>query len=175
MRNTFAFGLFLAVAATVFGLFAVGPTLAEPSPKCGGSAAGVISGGSTVPVKCPDRTPTPEPDLAGPPAGNLEGRINNSESKDVAAPVALYCANDYIDIYKIIDVETAATHLVIHHPQMYGLPENGENVLLAEAEGVSLYWLASGEYQVNTLNFEGNLYSIIWEGCNPVTLVHNFN
>lgn len=109
--------------------------------------------------------------LPGPPAGNLyDGRINNSQLKDVAAPVAIYCADGNINIWKI-DAETGEGTLVITHPQVTGTPEGG-NTQLATAEGVSLYWLEGGQYQVNTPNFEGNLYSIMWQGCDSKTLTH---
>lgn len=119
------------------------------------------------------RAPAGRPDLqvAGPPATNLyDGRINNSQTKDVAAPVAIYCTReDTIAIFRIDPVTSKGTR-IINHPR--GDEPAAENQLLASAEGVSLFLLSTGEYQVNAPNFEFNLYSITWEGCDPSTLVH---
>ncbi|MBZ0297900.1 MAG: hypothetical protein K8L99_35425, partial [Anaerolineae bacterium] len=131
----------------------------------------VSSRDSLVRIKCIE-IDIEEGQVAGPLAGNLlDGRINNDQTKDVAAPVAVYCADGNVDVYKI-DAETGKGTLVIREPQVEGTPEDGENTLLASAEGVSLYWLSTGEYQVNTPNFEGILYSIVWEGCDSRTLYH---
>ena len=117
--------------------------------------------------------PAGRPDLqvAGPPAVNLyDGRINNSQTKDVAAPVAVYCTRENtIAIFKIDPVTGKGTR-IINHPQ--GDEPAAENQLLASTEGVSLFQLSTGEYQVDAPNFEFNLYSITWEGCNSSTLVH---
>lgn len=110
--------------------------------------------------------------MAGPPATNLfDGRLNNSQLRDVAAPVAIYCADGNIDVYKI-NAETGDGTRVISFPQVEGLPESGTNTELASAEGISLYWLSDGPYQLNTPNFEGILYSITWLGCDSSTLAH---
>ena len=109
--------------------------------------------------------------VAGPPAGNLlDGRLNNSQLKDVAAPVAVYCADGNINIWKI-NADTGEGTLIITTPQVEGTPEGG-NTELASAEGISLYWLEGGQYQLNAPSFEGELYSITWEGCDSSTLFH---
>jgi hypothetical protein len=107
----------------------------------------------------------------GPEAYNLyDGRLNNSQTKDVAAPVAVYCTEqDTLAIFKI-DAETGAGTQVINQPFVTETP--AENQLLASANGVNLYLLATGEYQINAPNFEGKLYSIAWTGCDFGTLVH---
>jgi hypothetical protein len=112
----------------------------------------------------------PVPDPAGPPAANLfDGRINNDQSRDVAAPAAVYCAAGTIDVYQI-DAETGSGTLVIRVPQVEGTPAGTE--LLQSAAGVSLYWLDTGEYQLMTPNFEGLPYVITWTGCDSGTLAH---
>ncbi len=109
--------------------------------------------------------------VAGPPATNLyDGRINNSQLKDVAAPVAVYCTEEEtIAIFKI-DAETGEGTRVINHP--LGDEPTPENQLLAEAAGVSLYLLSSGEYHISAPNFEFKTYTILWQGCDSSTLVH---
>ena len=109
--------------------------------------------------------------IEGPEAYNLyDGRLNNNQKKDVAAPVAVYCtAQDTLAIFKI-DAETGAGTQVINQPFATETP--ADNQLLASADGVSLYLLATGEYQINAPNFEGKLYSIAWTGCDFGTLVH---
>ncbi len=112
-------------------------------------------------------------DEAGPLAGNLlDGRLNNEQGKDVAAPVAVYCADGNIDIYKI-DAETGDGTRIISVAQVEGSPESTQ--LLASAEGVSLYWLDTGEYHINTTNFEGKPYWINWVGCSSNDLTHTNN
>jgi hypothetical protein len=116
--------------------------------------------------------PLPEPTLnpAGPPAANLfDGRINNDQSRDVAAPVAVYCAAGNIDVYQI-DVDTGSGTLVLRVPQVEGTPAGTQ--LLQMVQGVSLYWLETGDYQLMTANFEGLPYVITWAGCDSGTLAH---
>ncbi len=112
-------------------------------------------------------------DGAGPLAANLlDGRLNNEQGKDVAAPVAVYCADGNIDVYKI-DAETGDGTRIISVAQVEGSPESTQ--LLASAEGVSLYWLDTGEYHINTTNFEGKPYWINWVGCSSDALTHTLN
>lgn len=92
-----------------------------------------------------------------------DGRINDGPNQ-LAAPVAVYCAAGNIDVYKI-DATTGAGSLVIREPQVSGKPAGGANTLLASEQGVSLSWLADGRYQIDTVNFEGNPFIIIWNGC----------
>ncbi len=110
---------------------------------------------------------------AGPLAANLlDGRLNDDQQRDVAAPVAVYCADGNIDIYKI-DAETGDGTRIISVAQVEGSPESTQ--LLASAEGVSLYWLDTGEYHINTTNFEGKPYWINWVGCSSDALAHALN
>ncbi|MCB9453972.1 MAG: hypothetical protein H6672_21270 [Anaerolineaceae bacterium] len=107
----------------------------------------------------------------GPLAVNLlDGRINNDQSKDVAAPVAVYCQDGFVDIYLIGAVNSEGL-LIIREPQVTGVPA-GETQRLGSAYGVSVYWLDTGEYQLNAITFDGKLYAITWEGCDSNTLHH---
>ncbi len=115
----------------------------------------------------------PGEQVAGPPAMNLyDGRLNNNQLKDVAAPVAIYCTEDTIDVYKI-DAETGDGTRIISVAQVEGMPESTQ--LLGSAQGVELYWLDTGEYQINASNFEGTPYWINWVGCSSDALMHTLN
>src|SRR5690606_1132361 len=99
------------------------------------------------------KTPKEGVQRPGPLAANLlDGRINNDQTKDVAAPVAVYCtAEDTIAVYRI-DAETGDGTLVIEVPQLTASPET--NTEMASIGGISLYALPSGEYQLDAPNFE---------------------
>jgi hypothetical protein len=83
--------------------------------------------------------------------------------------VAIYCADGNIDVYKI-DAETGEGTGIIRVAQVEDTPESTQ--LLASAQGVDLYLLDTGEYQINTVNFEGHPYSINWDGCSSDALMH---
>lgn len=91
-----------------------------------------------------------------------DGRINDGENQ-LAAPVAVYCTRGNIEAYKI-DAETGRGDLAFQTPLVNGTSQEG-GTLLASGLGIELYWRADGKYQLNTLNFEGNLYAIAWVGC----------
>ena len=97
-----------------------------------------------------------------------DGRLNDGANQ-LAAPVAVYCLDGNIDVYRI-DPETAQGSLVIREPQVSGQPESGTNTILASSQGVFLSWLANGRYQIDTVNDEGKPYIITWNGCDPDSL-----
>lgn len=127
-------------------------------------------------IEFPTPTPISTPELIvttvpppGPLAVNLlDGRINSSQIRDIAAPVAIYFIDGNIDVW-LIDAQTSEGTRIISYPQVM---ESADVGLLASAQGVSLYWLEDSRYQLNAPNFEGNLYSITWQGCNSSTLEH---
>ena len=91
-----------------------------------------------------------------------DGRINDGANQ-LAAPVAVYCTRGNLEAYKI-DAETGRGDLAFQTPLVNGASQEG-GTLLASGLGIELYWRADGKYQLNTLNFEGNLYAIAWVGC----------
>jgi hypothetical protein len=112
-----------------------------------------------------------EPPVAGPLYANLlDGRINSDQSRDGAAPVAVYCADNVIDIYTV-DPATSAGQLVLSHAIVPGAPDSA-NELLAASAGVSLYRLSSGAYQLSAAYADGKPYIITWEGCDGANLTH---
>lgn len=127
--------------------------------------------GTSLSAICVDNEAEEDVDnLPGPPAANLlDGRVNNSQNRDVAAPVAAYCADGNVDIY-MIDAKTGAGARVISVPECEGAPES--NQLLESVQNISLYWLDSGEYQLNAQNFDGTPYMITWTGCDSASLTH---
>lgn len=91
-----------------------------------------------------------------------DGRINDGADQ-LAAPVAVYCQSGLVHIYKI-DPETGAGELALSVEQVSSMPTDGTTLLGADM-GIEIYWRPDGKYQVNTVNFEGNLYAIAWRGC----------
>lgn len=98
-----------------------------------------------------------------------DGRLNDGANQ-LAAPVAVYCEGGNINVYSI-DPETGAGELAVSVEQVSGTPADG-TMLLGANMGVEIYWREDGKYQVNTLNFEGNLYSIAWHGCSGADFEH---
>lgn len=98
-----------------------------------------------------------------------DGRLNGS-AKHLAAPVAVYCTAETIDVYTI-DPDTGDGFLVIREARSSGQPESGQNTLLAQGGGVSLWWLGDGQYQINATTFDGKDYVIAWRNCDAESLV----
>ncbi len=105
--------------------------------------------------------------VGGPVATNVyDGRVNNSQQLDVGAPVAIYCDEDAIEVYKI-DLETGNGNRVIYYARNRGLP------LPVQGDNVTLGQLETGEYQVNAYyQRDSKPYSVLWTDCSSRTLVH---
>ncbi len=105
-----------------------------------------------------------------------DGRINHA-IEDRAAPAAIYCEAHGIQVRRIdpatsIGIDPPAINLFYEEIEAAGVP-NGENLLLAENDGVALYRLTTGEFQVNILNantYEYKWYIFVWDQC-PVPSV----
>lgn len=99
----------------------------------------------------------------------LDGRFNNVQDKDVAAPVAIY--GDGIQIYSI-DPETGDGWLDVHITQQMideiGVPTD-EPVLLGQGTNhytgidIFVYRLPTGEFQINTHYAHGTPYVFVWD------------
>lgn len=107
---------------------------------------------------------------AGPPAMNLfDGRINNHQGRDVAAPLAIY--TNPLKVYGI-DPESGDGWLVIDISdeaiEAAGIPAD-EPLLLAQGRNhytgieVFLYRLPTGELQINTHYHDGKPYIFAWD------------
>lgn len=105
--------------------------------------------------------------VPGPVATNVyDGRLNNSQLRDVGAPVAIYCDDEAIEVYKI-DLETGHGTRVIYYDRNRGLP------LPVQGDNVTLGQLETGEYQVNAYyQRDSKPYSVLWTDCRSSTLVH---
>ncbi len=100
-----------------------------------------------------------------------DGRLNHA-IVDRAAPVAAYCLPHGIQI-RIIDpatgvgIDPPAINIFNEEIEAAGIPTE-ENLLLAENDGVSLYRLTTGEFQVNVLNansLEYKWFVFVWDQC----------
>lgn len=108
---------------------------------------------------------TESPNFSGPAPAFVDGRINNF---DVANPVVVYPirteAGTGLHIYS-----DAGVLLLIVTPEMIAaVPAQPEaNTLIAEANGVALYRLSSGEFQVNAPMYNGKTYVLIFKELFP--------
>lgn len=89
-----------------------------------------------------------------------DGRINNY---DTAAPIAVYPhdinGETGLIIYDVNGVEL----LIISPQQILAAPENPDsNLLIAQANGVALYRLAGGLWQINAPQYNGKTYVMIF-------------
>jgi hypothetical protein len=109
-----------------------------------------------------------------------DNRLNRS-SKDRSAPVAVYCTADEIMVLKV-DPTTARAidhaSIVISQEDVEaaGVPETA-NLLLAEGDGVQLWRLVGGRFQVNAFypNQPEKPWVFNWEDCNVFSGVHMAN
>ncbi len=107
----------------------------------------------------------------GPLATNLlDGRVNDLQDRDVAAPVAIYSGS--IEVYGI-DPISGDGHLDIRleddQISAVGVP-NEAPVLLAQGKNaftgidIYVYRLPTGEFQINTHYADGKAYIFLWDG-----------
>jgi hypothetical protein len=109
-----------------------------------------------------------------------DSRINTA-AIDRAAPVAIYCQSYGIQIYTI-DPGTGRGSLLPVISLSYeaieaaGIPASA-NLLLAEEDGVQLWRLTTGEFQVNTrYQQEWKDWAFVWDQCpNPTRSYHPSN
>jgi hypothetical protein len=111
----------------------------------------------------------PSEDSTGPvigaPCGNLfDGRINDNQSLDCAAPVALYILDGRVNVYAI-NPNTGRGTLVISSS---GAVDDAEsepsgNILLGSSGSIRLYWLpATQEYLLQATYADGKPYEVVW-------------
>ncbi len=160
----------LALPVLAFGfilsfLLAQQSAYALPIDPCAKRAGFEISGPLSMPAPCP----TPE-DEAGPPAENLyDGRINNDQGFDVAAPVAIYEGS--VDIFGI-DPTTGSGWLTLEISDeqiaALGVPAEtpallGQSVNPFTGKDIFLYRLPGGAFQINTEYADGKPYIFMWD------------
>lgn len=109
--------------------------------------------GVVVPVASPEVSLDPQPAF-------YDGRINDF---DTAAPIAIYPHMVDGEAGLIIYDTAGVVLLVISPQQIADAPENPEdNVLISEANGVALYRLTNGDWQINAPQYNGKTYVIIF-------------
>ncbi len=120
---------------------------------------------TATPTPSPFSTPAPEEGQFNP----RDLRLNRS-NKDRAAPVAIYCMAHGIQVRVINEdgrgIDPPAINLFFEEIEAAGIP-SGNHLLLAEAQGVQLWRLTDGGFQVNTYypDDPGKLYAVYWDGC----------
>lgn len=95
-----------------------------------------------------------------------DGRVNGL---DCAAPVAIFCTGENIDIYAI-NQEDGRGELAIRMPlsDVYSaVVAEGDNVTLAQSGNILLSYLSDGKFQINSFDAEGKPYVMTWVGCPP--------
>jgi hypothetical protein len=105
----------------------------------------------------------------GAPCYNLfDGRINDHQALDCAAPVAIYIVDGRTDIYAIDPVSGDGTLVISTAPESEdgapdGTAEASGNILLGSAGNIRLYWLsATSEYQLTATYADGKGYAVVW-------------
>ena len=105
-----------------------------------------------------------------------DGRINdNTNAKDLGAPVAIYCDQQNGITVLFTEGDKAGT-LAVNVPasqiESVGVPA-GSNATLGQANGVLVSRLTTGKYQVNASYLaDGKAYVVAWTGC-PATSFTN--
>jgi hypothetical protein len=102
-----------------------------------------------------------------------DGRLN---WRDAAAPVVVYFPNQtQYEIWGVNPATNNGTRILTLDPaqtqrQVRAAIAAGENAVIAEAPGVTVYALSGDGCQVNAFQPDGKLYSFLWL-CNPSTLI----
>lgn len=106
-----------------------------------------------------------------------DGRINNLPGKDCAAPVAIYCSEDGIDVY-LVNPDTGEGTLALRTSKIdLSIPPADHNQTIASNGNVLLSRLTTGEYQINTIyGKENKPYVFVWDQCpSPTKTYHLAN
>ncbi len=143
--------------------------------------ASISSQGSvTLTVTCgPDTGSTSNSESgAGLPCASLyDGRINNSQELDCAAPIAIYLHS--IDIFGINPHDGSGTQIMSINADIFKGPVPESNTLLSEGtnivsgQWIRVYWLVkTGEVEVITAYPDGKPYIVVWPIAHPELLYH---
>lgn len=101
-----------------------------------------------------------------------DGRVN---SRDLGAPLAVYCPDGLPEIYAINSEGAGTLALTVTQEQIdaVGIPE--VNTVIAEGQGIRLFRLTSGEYQaVSAPDFEGKVYQVRFAVCVAGAAIDSF-
>jgi hypothetical protein len=93
-----------------------------------------------------------------------DGRLNDG-SDQLAAPVAVYDTEQGLDVYLINPTNGNGDKIfTATDEEVADVGETpGANTIIDSANGVALYRLASGEFQINATNFDGSPYAFDWK------------
>ncbi|RMF80276.1 MAG: hypothetical protein D6737_08595 [Chloroflexi bacterium] len=142
-----------------------------------------VRGGGNPLAALPAQTCDGSDTAAGPPATNLfDGRINDYQDRDVAAPIAIYVVDGVIRIFGI-DPDDGNGHLDLEIPpdllESIGVPSEDQHHfdiasgnIQATGQALNVYRLWTGEIQINTYYHDGKSYSVIWPVGLPDGLYH---
>ncbi len=135
-----------------------------------GSFTGSISGPGNVFLGAPSAPQGVDLFIPG------DERINHA-AWDRAAPVAIYCKAHGIQVWKISRESGRGWSAPSINLSFAAIDEQGipgeRNMLLAEQDGVQLYRLTTGEFQVNVLyEDEYKWYIFVWDQCMPTRSYH---
>ena len=119
-------------------------------PQAGGSYTLTVSGPGNVYLA----------DAGGGGASINDGRLN---SFDLAAPYAIYCAANSLEIYAIDSAGHGTSVLTVTADQIAAADASAANTQVAEGGGIRVFKLTSGEIQtVGAPDFEGKVYNVIF-------------
>lgn len=93
-----------------------------------------------------------------------DGRLNDGANQ-LAAPVAIYDTDQGLDVYLINPANGNGDKIFTATDEE--VADVGDapaaNTIIDSANGVALYRLTSGEFQINATNFDGSPYSFTWK------------
>lgn len=125
----------------------------------------------------------PEPDAApdafSPALNLLDGRLNDHQAFDIAAPIVLYENEGAVDIYSVnpeLGTGVFTFRILPEDVAAAGLP--AEPVLLfsgantSSGQPLDVYVLPTGELAIHTFYADGKPYIIVWDPANPDGMYH---
>jgi len=92
----------------------------------------------------------------------VDGRI----TLNCSAPAAVYCDDSSFDVYSV-DPDGNGTLAFSFDSADYADMSVEEPLLVGSANGVSVYLLPSGQFQIHAYQSDGKLYTFIWDSCTP--------
>jgi hypothetical protein len=100
-----------------------------------------------------------------------DGRLN---ALDLAAPFAIYCAADSLDIYAVDSAGAGTLALRVGSDAIAATDAPAANALVAEGGGIRVFKLTTGELQaVSAPDFEGKVYNVLFSAF-PCLLKETF-
>ena len=123
--------------------------------------------------------PDAAPDAFSPALNLLDGRLNDHQAFDIAAPIVLYENEGAVDIYSVnpeLGTGVFTYRILPEDVAAAGLPT--EPVLLfsgvntSSGQPLDVYVLPTGELAIHTFYADGKPYIIVWDPANPDGMYH---